>query len=186
MSKAIIVCGFTGTGKTFLTKKIALKRKNVIVFDINNEYDLPILDTSKKYEGGQFRYTGLDFKKFLEVIQTKSGERKVFNTNIILEDCSGFMKGQVGSQALQIFQAKRHTGNNFFFLYHAVEMIPKDIYRFTNVFIYFNTNETIQQINKRFPAIAHGAFKVKSIYSQTRNLSDSNEKKYPYKIINLQ
>jgi hypothetical protein len=190
MSKAIIITGFTGSGKTMFCKTIALTRENVLVFDINNEYELPEIDLNKPYTGGRYKYTGMNFNKFMAYIceYTKDGDqiRKVYDTNIVLEDCSGFMKGQIGKYNIQTFQAKRHTRNNYFFLYHAVELIPKDIYRFTNTFVLFNTNESLEQIEKRFPVLKGAAFKVKKEHANTRYLRDGDPKKYPKIITQLQ
>ena len=164
---AITITGFTGTGKTYFCKQHAL-RGNCLVFDINNEYDLPEIDETKPFTGGQFRYTGMDFKEFLNIIE-QNGVRKVNNCNIVLEDCSGFMKGQIGARALQIFQAKRHTNNNYFFIYHAVELVPKDIYRFSNMFVLFPTNESVQQISKRFPILERPAIELKQLKQKYPN-----------------
>lgn len=188
MSKALTICGFTGTGKTYFCKSVALMRENVIVFDVNNEYnDLPELDLTVPYDGGKFRYTGMNFKKFINIIQdAETEERNIYNTNIVLEDCSGFMKGQIGEHAMKIFQAKRHTNNNYFFLYHAVELVPKDIYRFTNTFILFKTNETIEQISKRFPALKMAAYQVDKDFRMRNNYNHDSPKRFPKQIIKLQ
>lgn len=166
--KAITICGFTGTGKTTFAKQLTSGR-DCLVFDVNNEYkDLEEIDPLQKWTGGRYRYTGMDFKEFLYIIQDSEG-RNVVNCDIILEDCTGFMKGQAGSKALQIFQAKRHTNNNYYFIYHAVEAVPRDIYRFTNIFVLFYTNETIKQISKRFPALEAAAGWVHHKYKVSKH-----------------
>lgn len=177
--EAITLAGFTGSGKTHFCKQYALLRENVLVFDVNNEYDLPEWDINKKWEGGRYRYTGMNFGAFLSCIADIDDNggliKHIKNTNIVCEDASGFMKGQIGKLAMQIFQGKRHSNNNYFFLYHAVELVPRDIYRFTNKFVLFSVNETPKQIEKRFPALGGAALK----------LSQSREK-YKKIIIKLQ
>lgn len=176
--EAITLAGFTGSGKTHFCKSYALLRENVLVFDVNNEYNLPEWDISKKWEGGRFRYTGMNFNAFLSCISGIDSNgaliKKILNTNIICEDASGFMKGQIGKNAMQIFQGKRHSNNNYFFLYHAVELVPRDIYRFTNKFVLFAVNETPKQIGKRFLALEQAAIKL--------NLSKEKYKKIIVKL----
>lgn len=171
--KAITIAGFTGSGKTYFAKA-ATEQNNLLVFDINNEYDLPEVPANGFTGEGRYRYTGMNFANFLDIIEL-DGKRRVQNCSIIFEDMSGFLKGKAGQRFLQIVQAKRHTNNNYYFIFHSTELVLRDIYRFTNYFVLFRTQDTIKETAKRFPRLEQAAIKVAR-----------NNQKYYKEIIKLQ
>lgn len=136
----IIVIGHTGQGKTTWVNKFIAGKKQY-VFDVNNEYkNLP--DDNRI--SPQMRCTNLNIKRF---IATAKGLR---NYNIILEDATGFFRGKQSEETSQMIVAKRHTGNNYIFLFHSINRVPPELMEMSNFVILFKTNDNMEIIDKKF------------------------------------
>jgi ABC-type cobalamin/Fe3+-siderophores transport system ATPase subunit len=136
MSKATIIVGGTGCGKTFLTKKLIRNvNKNALhIFDVNNEYSE---FTSAPFDG--------DIDNFLQ----KANRLK--NAVILIEDATSFLSNRGRSDLLtKILVAKRHTNNNIILLFHSMRAIPKYIADICTDIIIFKTNDPEEIVKKGF------------------------------------
>jgi len=136
----ILIIGHTGEGKTSWLKRFVNNKKQY-VFDVNNEYqnlpdDLQIRP--------QMRNKDLNIKRFLSVA---SGLK---NYNVVFEDATGFFRGKQSEQLSRLIVAKRHTGNNFIFLFHSINRVPPELMEISNYVILFRTNDNIDIIDKKF------------------------------------
>ncbi len=138
--KLIIICAMTGQGKTTFVKNALARVTNKLVFDINNEYqDLPLdneLTASRYIEG--------DYREFVDIAANKR------NTAVVFEDATGFFSGRVGQETSRMIVQKRHSGNDYYFLFHSIQRIPKAIYELANFVILFKTNDEFDTVKKRF------------------------------------
>lgn len=130
MSKAIIIVGGTGCGKTHFTKGIIKKyHKDALhIFDVNNEYsDF----TTRPFNP--------DIDEFLEDAYNMKGAL------ILVEDATAFLSNRGRSDLLtKIMVAKRHTKNTIILLFHSFRAIPKYIIDLSNVVVIFKTNDSLK------------------------------------------
>ena len=113
MSKAFILVGSTGCGKTYFTKQLlkTVHKNALLIFDVNNEW--------KEYYPYPF---DADIDKFLEKAN------KVRKGVILIEDATAFLSNRGRSDLLtKILVAKRHTQNTIILLFHSMRSIPKYI-----------------------------------------------------------
>lgn len=127
MSRAIILVGGTGCGKTFMTKSLISKvnKSALMIFDVNNEY--------KDFYPYPF---DADIDKFLSKAYRKR------NCVILIEDATAFLSNRGRADTLQkMLVAKRHTNNTILLLFHSFRAIPKYIMDLCNTVIIFKTND---------------------------------------------
>jgi hypothetical protein len=136
MSKAIIIVGGTGCGKTFYTKSL-IKRANknaLMIFDVNNEY--------KDYYPHPFNP---DIDIFLDKCSRVTGGIFLF------EDATAFLSNRGRSDKLtKIMVAKRHTKNTIILLFHSMRAIPKYLLDLSNIVVIFKTNDPETIVEKAF------------------------------------
>jgi hypothetical protein len=137
-----LVIGSTGQGKTTFVKK-TIGDKPCYIFDVNNEYEF-----SEDIEDEQARDTELDMKKF---IQTCSND--IYNRVVVVEDATGYMKGNLGADIIKMVQRKRHTNNNYIFLFHSVAAVPRQIYDFANYIVLLRTADLEAEVKKKCPKV---------------------------------
>jgi len=162
-----LVIAHTGQGKTTFCKKM-IEGKPCLVFDVNNEYkDLdPVEDCP---DGERIRDTNLDVNVFV-----KFCSEAVFNKIIIIEDATGFFRGNMSGEFIRMIQRKRHSNNNYVLLFHSIASVPRQIFDFVNYVILFNTNDNEEIVKKKYPALHPHYLKLKK-----------ESKKYNKKIIKL-
>jgi hypothetical protein len=128
MSKAHIIVGATGTGKSTFLKSILNKVKNknsLFIYDINNEY--------KDY----FPYDFIDFEDF--VIAASNVE----NSIQIYEEATIFLNNRSCNRyIIDILTRKRHTNNFVFLVFHSMRSVPRYIYELSNYITIFKTNDS--------------------------------------------
>lgn len=145
--KLYIFVGFKGSGKSTLTRKI-IEKNNHLVFDVNNEYNLP---TDNKLS--KSRFIG-DYEDFVKVA------RKKINTHIVYEDASGFFDGRVGKETRRAMTEVRHSKNTIIYLFHSIHLIPKGIIAFADVIALFKTNDIYEDVKRKYPKLLNAFEKV--------------------------
>lgn len=157
MSKCIIIAGGTGTGKTTLAKTLINKRtKNILIYDVNNEYGYP--------------YT--DMVSFL------NKAKRVKNHVILFEEATIFFSTSGGEKNVrEIMVRKRHTNNILIFNFHSLSQIPLYILMFCDYLFIKKSNDQISQIERKFKGNAN-IFKA---YAEVYNSPD----KYTTKCLKL-
>jgi hypothetical protein len=126
-----------GGGKTYMTKKTCLSNKlSNYVYDVNGEYsNFP----KSKLE--------TDFETFFNECEIKE------RTNLIFEDATGEISGKVEKQLKRMVIAKRHTKNNFFFLFHSIEDVPPFLFRMVEIIILFKTGDLEENVKRKAPIL---------------------------------
>jgi ABC-type phosphate/phosphonate transport system ATPase subunit len=128
MSKAIIIVGATGTGKSTFVKKLISKvpnKKALFIYDINNEY--------KDY----FPYPLLSVEEFMEKTQFIS--KGVF----VLEEATIYLNNRSSNEYLtSLLVRKRHTNNTIIMVFHSMRSVPRYIYELSNEIVIFKTNDS--------------------------------------------
>lgn len=163
MSKAIILAGGTGCGKTFYTRNTLLKnvnKKSLLIFDTNNEYsDL----YPEKFNP--------DIDAFLSKCLT------VKNAVILIEDATSFISNRGRSDKLvKLLVAKRHTKNTFILLFHSLRAVPKYLIDISTHLGIFKTNDDLGFIKNEFK----NERILKAFYSVQKDAEKNNfYKKYP-------
>lgn len=129
-----LLIAHTGQGKTTFAKRLSAPA-NTLVFDVNNEY--------KDYP----RNTTGDFDNFLQQVM------KTTDKNIIFEEATGFLAGRTGAEVKRIVINKRHTNNNYIFLFHSIADVPPFLFRLSNYVILFKTADTVQGVKEKEPKL---------------------------------
>jgi len=136
MSKAIILVGSTGCGKTYFTKQLlkTVNKNALLIFDVNNEW--------KEYYPYPF---DADIDKFLEKAN------KIRQGVILIEDATAFLSNRGRSDLLtKILVGKRHTKNTIILLFHSMRAIPKYIIDISTHIVIFKTNDPLTLVEKAF------------------------------------
>ena len=136
----ILVIGHTGQGKSTWVNN-SIKGKRQYIFDVNNEYKHLPPDTAP---APQMRNVTLDIKKFITICDTLQ------NTNIVFEDATGFLRGRQAPDMARLLVKKRHSGNNYFILFHSINRVPPELLEMSNFVILFKTNDNAVQVEKKF------------------------------------
>lgn len=135
MSKAILVVGATGTGKTTYNKKCLGKvsPKSIHLYDVNNEY--------KDYYKKPF----IPFTDFMN--QAKNIENGV----IVFEEATIFLNNRLCNQDLiDILVRKRHTNNTVFMVFHSLRNVPRYVYDLSNIVVLHKTNDSEKSVHSKF------------------------------------
>lgn len=138
----ILVIAHTGQGKTTFVKNYLKKASKSLVFDVNNEYK----DLSFDTEDDNARFVG-DYRDFVELVGTKT------NTVCVFEEATGFFKGRISQDMTKQIIAKRHTGNQFIFLFHSIQRVPKELIELSNFIVMFKTNDILDDVKKKNPRL---------------------------------
>lgn len=126
-----IVCGGTGSGKTFYIKSLISGKSNVLIYDVNNEYktNTPLLSIS-------------DF-----LLKATNSRNKI----IIFEEATIYFNHKNNSIKLTEFLVrKRHFENYNILVFHSLRSIPIHILDFTDYITLFNTSDNPKLINDKF------------------------------------
>ena len=136
MSKAIIIVGSTGTGKTTYVKNILSGISiPLFIFDVNNEYK----DFSNK------NYNHSDFKKFTSDANMKTNHCIVYEEATIF-----FLHGGSTELIRSQLVRKRHTKNLFVFNFHALHQVPMYLLDFCDLMIIKKTKDNSKLIYDKF------------------------------------
>ena len=154
----ILIIGATGQGKSYFLNKVLLQNQVIkkagkdayypthqsryqYVFDLNDEYQFKD-DTTGLFK--QTRHIDYDMETFIK----KAAALKCYN--IIFEDATGFLRGRQQPEIIKQIISKRHTGNNYIMLFHAIENVPPELMRIANFVFIFKTGDNLHSINKKF------------------------------------
>jgi len=138
-----LVIAHTGQGKTTFCKK-TIQGKPCLVFDVNNEYE----DLSDELNDERSRDTVLDIKGFVGYCSNH-----VFNKIVVIEDATGFFRGNLSGEFIRMIQRKRHSNNNYILLFHSIASVPRQVYDFANYVILFNTNDKESDVKRKYPQL---------------------------------
>lgn len=152
MSNLILVIGGTSSGKSPFVKSF-IRGKNCLVFDYQNEYGIMNKYGQKNIDVLNEDYTQNRSKIFCEASEFLSIIKTKRNTNIVWEEATGFFAGRIGKDLVQLILSKAHTGNNFIFIFHSVQRIPKAIIEFANVVVLFRTGDQFEDVKKKIPRV---------------------------------
>jgi GTPase SAR1 family protein len=132
----IIIIGGRGQGKTTFIKKMIQGKPNYI-FDVQNEYS----------EG--FNPCGhTDRNLFLHEAS------QFIQTQIVIEEATGFFKGHTNKILDQMMLSVRHTNNNIYFVFHNIQAVPPAIVNMCNYVVLFKTADMQPNVIKnKYPLI---------------------------------
>ena len=137
----ILMIGHTGQGKTTKATEL-IKNKRCYIFDVNNEFkNLPI-DTGAVYP--QMRNVNLDLKYFVTTCE------KLNNTNVLIEDATGFLRGKQSDTFSRLLVKKRHQRNNYIILFHSINRVPPELMEMSNFIYLFKTNDNFKIVDSKF------------------------------------
>ena len=125
-------------GKYFATEK----SKRQYIFDVNNEYLFADDNTGKIRN--QMRHTDLSIEKFIQVAKSLS------NTNIVIEDATGFLRGKQSSEFSRLLTRKRFTQNNYLILFHSINRVPPELMEMCDCIVLFKTHDNIDIVKNKF------------------------------------
>jgi Cdc6-like AAA superfamily ATPase len=138
MSKAIVIVGTTGTGKTTTVCNI-LKEIDIpkIIFDVNNE---------EKYKPFKNLWNkDFSFENFVR----NATERK--GTCIVFEEATIFFSHAGATTDIKkLLVQKRHTKNLLIFNFHSLRQVPLFILDFCDLLVLGKTNDNRKNIETKF------------------------------------
>jgi len=151
-----LIVGETGSGKSTIAKKAVNDSINCIVYDVQNEYNLPVF--CKGFRGRKFRLTpeNFDIKDF--VLFTKSCRNFLF----VIEEATGIFRGSIGTDFVQSILSKRHTNNSYILIFHSLHRVPIQLYEFCDVLYLFKTNDLQRNIESKYPKLLDGYLSLQS------------------------
>jgi len=132
----IIVCGFTGQGKSPIIKKIisAAGTRNKLVFDARREYDST---WTVFYNFDIFRQSMLYAKQ----------------SAIVFEEATANISAFKDQELADIYTASEHNLNVVFMVFHSLADVPVNLIRNSHYMILFesiDTEESLQGLRKMF------------------------------------
>lgn len=143
MSKAIILVGATGCGKTHFTKNMirSVNKNALLIFDVNDEY--------KSFSDMPFNP---NMDKFLDRIYDSNNDtHRIKKAVILLEDATSFFSTRGSDSVLtKMLVAKRHSGNTYILLFHGMQDVPKYIVRKCTDMVIFKTNDNPKYVEREF------------------------------------
>jgi ABC-type dipeptide/oligopeptide/nickel transport system ATPase component len=163
------IVGETGSGKSTLAKSIFSQQKFGIVYDFQNEYNVPIFDRNLRQP--KFKLTPDQYKLDKFILFIKNSKNFCF----CIEEATGLFRGNVGTDFVQCVLSKRHTNNRFILVFHALHRIPPQIFEFTDRLYLFKTMDLPENVERKFPAIFQKWNEVQSkprYYHEKINLSN--------------
>ena len=149
--KLTLIIGMTQQGKSRYTKSLIgynekgepisdAAKRNCFVFDVNNEY--PWLPMERPDENlKQSRFFG-DFEIFVNKCEIKR------NNNIVFEEATGYLTGNIGRRMVKLIIGKAHTKNNYFCLFHSINSVPEAIIQVCNYVVLFKTMDEVNNLDK--------------------------------------
>lgn len=132
MSKAHLIIGSTGQGKSSYLKRL-YKGRRALIYDVNNEhyksdtYELPTVD---------------DFVKCAEAAH---------NRIVIFEEATIFFKNNKNTDVIaKMLVRKRHTKQYLVFVFHSIRAVPVQIMDFCEIITLFPTGDNESLIYSKF------------------------------------
>lgn len=159
MSKAILIVGMTGEGKTTVAKNLASQfySDKLLIYDVNNEYS--------DYGEGVRPADQVDEEQFLSECQNSRG--KV----VLIEESTIFFGVRKSNDKLRrLLVSKRHHNNIYLLLFHSLGDIPTNVFRLCNYLYLLKTNDSEKAIDTKFDSFpdiqeAYHLLKSKPKYS---------------------
>lgn len=158
MSYLILNIGATGQGKSEFVKQLIRNKPDgrYFVFDVNNEYGEidkggKPFNFSTDLEEHQCRMIELNASEFIE----ECNQRR--NCTCVMEDATGFLRGNQGKRTIQVLQGKRHKNNTYILLFHSIRSVPVQLFDFANFVVLHHTNDNRKEVEKKYPVLL-GAF----------------------------
>lgn len=143
MSKAIIMVGATGCGKTFLSKQFIkpVNKDALMVFDVNGEYQsfypYPFNPSIEKFLG--------------RIYDNKNDVHLITKCVVLIEDATSFFSNRGCDSILQkMLVAKRHSKNTYILLFHGLQDVPKYILRKCTDMVLFKTIDNPKFVEREF------------------------------------
>jgi hypothetical protein len=149
-----IVIGMTGQGKSHFTKSYIQDRK-CYVFDVNNEYELPL-------QGERSKNISCDEKDFIKNCYLRK------ETICVFEEATGFFEGKTSKELRRLIVNKRHTKNVYVFLFHSISSVPPRLLQFANFVVLFKTGDEVYQVENKYPSLFPYYMKLKEMPHQTK------------------
>jgi hypothetical protein len=150
----IIDIGMTGQGKTKFAKDYIESRK-CFVFDVNNEYDLPLY-------GERSKDISCDEKEFIKQCYLKR------QTVCVFEEATGFFEGKTSKELRRLIVNKRHTQNVYLFVFHSITSVPPRLLQFANFVVLFKTGDEEYQVENKYPSLYPYYMKLKTMQHQSK------------------
>lgn len=138
MSKAFLIVGGTGQGKSTLAKSMLSKfdSDKAVIYDVNNEYsDYPNALNPQE----------VSIDEFLTICDNSRG------AVCLMEEATIFLNPRGSNMdAQKLLVGKRHTNNIYILLFHSLASIPKNIFYLVNYLYLFKTADDLKTIESRF------------------------------------
>ena len=161
-----VICGCTGSGKTSIAMKEFDPVKSGLVYDFQNHWGKLVFydEKGEKIEKPGCKlirsHTELsklrlrvspenfDINSFIHIVKHLRG------FTMVIEEATGlFPNGIISQDLIKLVLSKRHSKNDFIFVFHALNRIPPQFIEFINELYLFNTYDLWRNVRSKFPKI---------------------------------
>lgn len=146
MSKAFIIVGNTGTGKTTVVKKLIsqIYTDKLLIYDVQNEYQ-----EFDNGNGSVIKSIDMEIEEFVALADKSKGKCIVFEESTIFFNSRGTDK-----KVEKILVDKRHHFNMIVFVFHSLRKVPASLFDVSNYLVLLPTNDTEELIKRKFEGMA--------------------------------
>lgn len=147
-----IIVGRKAQGKSTKIRQIVDRYpsdKRVLIVDVNNSpayQDIPRMEVRhvRHWRKGVYKINNRDKSAMLwEILEY------VRNALVVFEDCTKYIKGNVGEEVISFLVDQRMYNLDLLFTFHSVKRIPPQFWEMTNYLVLFKTNENIDTPRNR-------------------------------------
>jgi hypothetical protein len=154
MASSMALIGMPEQGKSkFVTNYLKdTPQRGALVYDVNGyEYgDKWGVNLSLDIKQKRCRYVGRDlpevedrYKTFMELVRGRQ------NTDVVFEEATGYMAGRLQNKIVTMVIDRRHTGNNYIFMFHSIHSVPPSLLLHLSFIYLFKTEDEEDQVKAK-------------------------------------
>ena len=141
VSKAFIIVGQTGTGKSTVAKSLLSQvySDKVLVYDVQGEY------SEFNDDENVIKSDTCTFDEFLEMAENARGKM------ILFEEASIFFNARSSDlRMIKMLVDKRHHNNVLILVFHSLRKVPNHILDLCNYLLLLPTNDSLEVVKRKF------------------------------------
>ena len=136
--------GEKGSGKSSFCKEELLQKR------YNGKYNLISLDRRNEY-GKLGLKKHLNISGWLPPNHIEDLFVYAKDSVFIIEEATGRFKGSISNKMEDILNGARHDNNRYIFCFHSLGSCPPQLIKYIDWVVLFNTNESEDSVNSKFP-----------------------------------
>ena len=141
MSKAFIIVGQTGTGKSTVAKSLLSQvySDKVLVYDVQGEYS-EFNDDENVINSNE-----CEIDEFIDLAEKSRGKMILFEEATIF-----FSSRSRPERMIKMLVDKRHHNNVIILVFHSLRKVPNEILDVCNYLLLLPTNDSLELVKRKF------------------------------------